>query len=181
MTDQVRVLGISCSPSIGGKTRAAIEAVLAGSVAAGAEASVIELGPEPDFAAAAAAVADADAVVFGSPMYRATYAAAFKSLTEAIPRTPAGEGPLRGKAVTTVGTGGSDHHMLGTAGMRDILVDFFSAHVVSPGLYVSAAGFSGDHLTEDVGARADALGRGLVELAAAIASSSGLRNVAPNA
>lgn len=180
MSEQIRVLAISCSPSTGGKTRAALEAVLAGAAAAGARGEILELGPTPDYPAALAAVRAADAIVFGSPMYRATYTAQFKELTEAIPRTP-DDHPLAGRAVTTVGTAGSDHHMLGMSGMRDILVDFFAAHVVSPGLFVSPAGFDGDGVSAQVGERAEMLGRGLVELAAAIRSSTGLAGVLPNA
>lgn len=180
MADPITVVAISCSPSVGGKTRAAIQAVLDGASAAGASTSLIELGAEPDYAAALEAIRAADAVVFGSPMYRATYTAQFKALTEAIPRTPT-DSPLTGRAVLTVATGGSDHHALGMAGMRDILVDFFAAHVVSPGLYVSPSVIEGDALNAATADRAATMGRALVELATAISGSTGLANVTANA
>ncbi|MFC7764555.1 NADPH-dependent FMN reductase [Leucobacter soli] len=144
--DQINIVAISCSPFGGGKTRTAIEAVLSGAAAAGARTTLIELGEDPgsppDYEAAVEAIRAADGIAFGSPMYRATYTQQFKALTEAIPRTP-DDAPLAGRAVTTVATAGSDHHMLGMSGMRDILVDFFAAHLVSPGLFVSPAGFDG--------------------------------------
>ncbi len=99
------------------------------------------------------------AFVFGSPMYRATFAAPFKALMDAVPRGMHGEqsAPLTGRAAVTVATAASDHHFLGPAGMRDVLVDFFACHVVSPGLYVPAYGYD-EHgaLTEPFAGRADA-------------------------
>ncbi|CAG7621116.1 NADPH-dependent FMN reductase [Leucobacter soli] len=182
--DQINIVAISCSPFGGGKTRTAIEAVLSGAAAAGARTTLIELGEDPgsppDYEAAVEAIRAADGIAFGSPMYRATYTQQFKALTEAIPRTP-DDAPLAGRAVTTVATAGSDHHMLGMSGMRDILVDFFAAHLVSPGLFVSPAGFDGPALQAPVQKRAETLGLGLVELATAIRSSSGLARATPNA
>ena len=89
--------------------------------------------------------------------------------------------PLTGRAAVTVATAASDHHFLGPAGMRDVLVDFFACHVVSPGLYVPAYGYD-EHgaLAEPFAGRAELLGRALVELARAIAASAALRAVTPN-
>jgi FMN reductase len=179
----VSILGVNCSPSGGGKTRAAIEAVLGGAAAAGAETRLVELADGDDLAAVVAALEAGSGFVFGSPMYRATFAAPFKALMDAVPRGMHGEqsAPLTGRAAVTVATAASDHHFLGPAGMRDILVDFFACHVVSPGLYVPAYGFGEDGaLAAPFADRADLLGRALAELAAAIAASSALRAVTPN-
>jgi FMN reductase len=179
----VSVLGVNCSPSGGGKTRAAIEAVLGGAAAAGGETRLVELADGDDLAPVIASLAASSAFVFGSPMYRATFAAPFKTLMDAVPRGMHGEqsAPLAGRAAVTVATAASDHHFLGPAGMRDVLVDFFACHVVSPGLYVPAYGYD-EHgaLVEPFAGRAELLGRALVELARAIAASAALRAVTPN-
>ncbi|MGH3239218.1 MAG: flavodoxin family protein [Spirillospora sp.] len=185
MDEPIRVLAISCSPSIGGKTRAALEAVLAGAVGAGAETTLLELAEDdsPDQAQVVAAMAQADAYVFGSPMYRAGYTAQFKALLDVTPRGMYGEKDalLTGHAVLTVATAASEHHMLGPAAMRDVLVDFFAAHVVSPGLYLTADDYGEGALKASPAERASVMGLALVELAAAIRSSTGLRAVVPNA
>jgi FMN reductase len=179
----VAILGVNCSPSSGGKTRAAIEAVLDGSAAVGADTRLVELADGEDLAVVVAGLAGHAGFVFGSPMYRATFAAPFKALMDATPRGMHGEqsAPLAGRAAVTVATAASDHHFLGPAGMRDILVDFFACHVVSPGLYVPAAGYD-EHgaLAEPFAGRAALLGRALVELAVAIDASSALGAVTPN-
>ena len=40
----MKVVAVSCSPSVGGKTRAVLEAVLAGAAALGAETALVEMG-----------------------------------------------------------------------------------------------------------------------------------------
>jgi FMN reductase len=183
VTAAVSVLGVNCSPSGGGKTRTAIEAVLGGAAAAGCETRLVELADGDDLASVVASIEASSAFVFGSPMYRATFAAPFKTLMDAIPRGMHGEqsAPLAGRAAVTVGTAASDHHFLGPAGMRDVLVDFFACHVVSPGLYVPAYGYD-EHgmLAEPFAGCAELLGRALAELARAIGASSALRAVKPN-
>lgn len=183
MIAAVSVLGVNCSPSGGGKTRAAIEEVLAGAAAAGGETRLVELADGDDLATVLASLSASSAFVFGSPMYRATFAAPFKALMDAVPRGMHGEqsAPLTGRAAVTVATAASDHHFLGSAGMRDVLVDFFACHVVSPGLYVPAYGYDEQGaLAEPFAGRAELLGRALVELARAIDASAALRAVTPN-
>jgi FMN reductase len=183
VTAAVSILGVNCSPGSGGKTRAAIAAVLAGAAAAGADTLLVELADGEDLAAVVAGLSGHAGFVFGSPMYRATFATPFKALMDATPRGMHGEGsaPLTGRAAATVATAASDHHFLGPAGMRDILVDFFACHVVSPGLYAPAAAFDEQGaLTEPFAGRAGLQGRALVELATAITASSALGAVTPN-
>ena len=183
VTQPIKVLAVSCSPSVGGKTRAALEAVLAGAAGAGAETSVVEVGAHETLDPVLEAIAGAEAFVFGSPMYRATYAYPFKDLLDRVPRGLYGEGeaPLTGHATLTVATAASDHHLLGMGPMRDVLVDFFGAHVVSPGLYLTAASYDEGSLTPAATERASMMGLALVELATAIRDSTGLRAVTPNA
>lgn len=180
----VTVLAVDCSPTGPGRTATALEAVLAAATSAGARGRMVHLcGPEAMAVAAVTdAMADADAFVFGSPMYRATFAWPFKALMDATPRgmwneTPA---PLTGHAAVVVGTAASDHHFLGLRSMRDVLVDFFAAHVVSPGLYVPHAGFTEERsLAEAYDARARQQGAALVELARAIADGVALSTATP--
>lgn len=178
------MLGIDCSPTGPGRTGNVLEAVLVAAAEAGAETTLVHLGGEERLTVeqAVEAMLGADAFAFGSPIYRATFAAPFKALVDAVPRGMWGEteAPLTGRAAVVVATGASDHHFLGLGRMRDVLVDFFAAHVVSPGLYVSHAGFGEDRrLVEETAGRARLQGLGLVELANAIAASSGLAAVTP--
>lgn len=180
----VRVLAVSCSPSVGGRTRTALEAVAVGARAEGADVTIVELGTLASLDELNAELDKADAFVFGSPMYRASYAAPFKALMDQIPRGLFGadRAPLTGRAVLTVATAASDHHLLAPSAMRDILVDFFAAHLVSPGLYVPGAGYDGSGaLTEALAGRAELMGRALVELATAIGQSRALRALTPSA
>lgn len=179
-----KVLGIDCSPSGPGRTGNVVSTVLDAAVAAGAETSLVHLGGDQALAVDAMLerMLAADAFVFGSPIYRATFATPFKALVDATPRGMWGEteAPLTGRAVALVATGASAHHFLGLRGMRDLLVEFFAAHVVSPGLYVAQSDFDEDRaLLPSVAARASLQGTALVELARAIAASSALRSVEP--
>jgi FMN reductase len=181
----LRVLAIDCSPNGPGRTHRCLEAVLAGAEEIGAETRIVSVGSADgavDVGAAEAALRDADAFVFGTPTYRAAYAWPFKELVDRVPRGFPGEdaAPLTGRAVATVATAASAHHFLGLSTMRDILVDFFAAHVVSPGLYAPRDSFDEDGaLLPEEDARARLLGRGVVELARAIATSSALAAARP--
>lgn len=181
---RLKVLGIDCSPSGPGRTGNVLEEVLGGAAAAGAETALIHLGGEgaTTVEEAVERMVAADAFVFGSPIYRATFATPFKALVDATPRGMWGEteAPLTGRAVAVVATGASAHHFLGLRGMRDLLVEFFAAHVVSPGLYVEGADFAEDRtLLPPVADRARLQGMALVELAAAIGGGSALGSVEP--
>jgi FMN reductase len=183
MVDGIRVVAVSCSPSVGGKTRAALEAVLEGAAELGATSTLVEMGAQASISDVVDAMAGADAFVLGSPMYRGTYTAQFKSLMDKTPRGMYGEcaAPLSARAVLTVATAGSDHHLLGAGRMRDVLVDFFASHVVSPGLYLTGTAFADGVLVAGSAERARLMGRALVELSQAIGSSASLKAVTPNA
>jgi FMN reductase len=183
-TGKQLVLGIDCSPTGPGRTGNAMGTVLDGATATGAETALIHLGGEEatPVADAVERMLGADAFVLGSPTYRATFAAPFKGLVDATPRGMWGEtdAPLTAHAVAIVGTGASAHHFLGLRGMRDLLTEFFAAHVLSPGLYVEHADFGEDRqLLPPVAERAKLQGAALVELAAAIAASTALGSVEP--
>lgn len=178
------VLALNCSPSAGGKTAAALQAVLRGCADSGAECELVELADYEDLADVVARMAGVDAFLFGSPMYRASYAWPFKALLDCTPRGMYGEGsaPLAARAVLTVATAASDHHLLGVQAMRNVLVDFFAAHVVSPGVYLTGAAFTPERtLNAESAEAARYQGIALAELARAIDASVGLRRATPPA
>lgn len=139
---------------------------------------------EAGVAAVVDAVAQADAVVVGSPIYRASFAGPLKGLLDSLPRGMWGEdrAPLQGKAVVIVATGASLHHFLALNDLRNVLAGFFAAHVVPPGLYVPSDGFDADGCLALPYAEAAAVqGQALRELAAALAGSRVLRGLTPQA
>ena len=177
----VTVLGVVAGPEPGGRTAAAVAGVLAGAEKAGAAVSQLELS-QVGADAVIAAFADADAVVFGSPVYRATYSALLKDLLERTERGKWGEktAPLRATAAATVLTGASGHHFLAVADLRSVLAGFFAVQVLSPGLYFDHGGYvDRSTLTEDSATLAAAHGAALADLAAAIAASPALSAITP--
>ena len=107
------VVAVVGSPNAGGRTRVAVDAVLRGAAAEGADTRVLELA-ETEAGDAVTALGEADAAVFGSPTYRADITGQLKAFLDATPRGMAYESgdPLRGKVCATVLTGASDHHFL---------------------------------------------------------------------
>ena len=175
------VLAVVAGPEPGGRTATAVAGVLAGAEKAGATTSLLELS-DAGADAVIAAFADADAVVFGSPVYRATYSALLKDLLERTERGKWGEStaPLRGTAAATVLTGASGHHYLALGDLRDVLAGFFAVQVLSPGLYLDHAGYvDRTTLTEQSAELAAAHGAALADLAAAVRSSAALQAIAP--
>jgi FMN reductase len=175
------VLGVIGSPNAGGRTRVAVDAVLRGA-SPDADTRVVELA-DTDTADAVDVMGEADAVVFGSPTYRADISAQLKALLDATPRGAAYESgdPLRGTVCATVLTGASDHHFLAVEKVRGILGGFFGVQLLSPGLYLPSAAFAdeGRALTDDARQLAELHGRALVELATAVRSSTWLRDLRP--
>jgi FMN reductase len=177
----VQVLGVVAGPEPGGRTATAVAGVLAGAEKAGATTSLLELS-EAGADAVIAAFDAADAVVFGSPVYRATYSALLKDLLERTERGKWGEksAPLQGKVAVTVLTGASGHHFLAVADLRSVLAGFFAVQVLSPGLYFDHGGYvDRTTLTEDSAQLAASHGTALVDLAAAVQASPALRSITP--
>jgi FMN reductase len=179
----VRIIAVDGSPGGSGRTRTALDALLDGAGDAGASWSLLSLSETPA-EAVVAELGGADAFVFASPVYRASFASPLKSLLDQLPRGMWGEteAPITARAVAIVLTGATWHHYLALDGLRSVLAGFFGAHVLSPGLYVPGEGFDErKELTDSFAQAARAQGAGLVELARAVAASPVLREVRPQA
>ncbi|MGY1644284.1 NAD(P)H-dependent oxidoreductase [Geodermatophilus sp. SYSU D00703] len=175
------ILGLAGGPEAGGRTTTAVAGVLAGAAERGAGTELLELSraalPE-----VVEAVEAADAVVFGSPVYRATYSALLKGVLESTERGKWGEtrAPLQGKAAAVVLTGASGHHFLAVNDLRDVLAGFFAVQVLAPGLYLDHSGYvDRSTLTDDSAALAAGHGAALVDLAVAVRSSPALGALRP--
>jgi hypothetical protein len=79
-----RVLGLVGGPEAGGRTTTAVAGVLAGASDRGAETELLELS-ETALPAVVEAIDGVDAVVFGSPVYRATHSALLKGVLGSAP------------------------------------------------------------------------------------------------
>lgn len=160
-----------------GNTDRLVGQVLAAAAGEGAATTTIHLGHGPldpaPLEGQLQRLAAADAIVLGTPMYRATYAGVLKDFLDRVPRGRPAEGfagPLRAKPVGVVATGASDHHFLGLDPLLTLLVRFFGAFVVPPAVYGSpSAG-------EEEAAR---LGRALVALGEAIRADRRLAETRP--
>lgn len=175
------ILGVVAGPEPGGRTAAAVAGLLAGAAGSGADTRLVELSRTP-VDDVLAAFAEADAVVFGSPVYRAGHTASLRALLEATERGKWGEqtAPLQGKAAAVVLTGASGHHFLAVDGLRSVLAGFFAVQVLSPGLYLDHAGYvDRNTLTPESAELAAAHGRALSDLTAAVRSSEALRAITP--
>lgn len=177
----MRIIGVAGGPDAGGRTSTAIAGVLAGAAEAGAATTLMELSviPVPEVVAA---LEEADAVVLGSPVYRATYSALLKDLLERTERGRWGEttAPLQGKVAATVITGASGHHFLATNDLRNVLAGFFAVQVLSPGLYFDHGAYlDRSTLNEDSAALTAAHGAALADLTAAVRSSKALSAITP--
>lgn len=175
----MRIVGLVGGPEPCGRTSTAVSAVLNGTH--GAETELLELS-ETGLRFATHAIEAADAVVLGSPIYRATYSSLLKTLLEAAERGKWGEAtaPLQGKVAATVLTGAGPHHFLAVNELRDVLAGFFAVQVLSPGLYFDHGGYvDRTTLTEPSAALAAAHGAALSDLTAAVRASEALAALTP--
>jgi FMN reductase len=175
------IIGLAGGPEAGGRTATAVAGILAGAEAQGADTRLLELG-RTALDEVAAAMDGADAVVFGSPVYRATYSSLLKGVLEGTERGKWGEAtaPLQGKAAAVVLTGASGHHFLAVNDLRDVLCGFFAVQVLAPGLYLDHSGYvDRSTLTEDSVALTAAHGAALADLAAAVRGSAAIGALRP--
>lgn len=80
---------------------------------------------DPQIAEAVAAVAEADAIVVGSPVYKAAYSGVLKAFLDLLPQFA-----FRGKSVLPIVTGGSPAHVLVIDyALRPVLTSLGAAHI----------------------------------------------------
>jgi MsuE subfamily FMN reductase len=155
------ILGINGSLTPGhSRTRALIDVALAAAREAdpAVRTEVLELNEHRlDFAdgrtveaygdgtrAALAMIANADAYLVASPIYRGSYTGALKNLFDLIPNDPKGVEPLRGKPVGIIASGGSHHHYLALDHQFRPLLAFFGAQVTARGVYAAPGDFDAE-------------------------------------
>jgi FMN reductase len=118
-----------------------------------------------DTARVVAQIGGADAVVFASPVYRASMTGALKNLLDLLPVET-----LQGKVCGIVAMGATPHHFLGVEShLRDVLA-WFGALTMPVGVYLSSTDFSEGKLSEPAAANLDTLVAAVASLAAAAAS-----------
>jgi FMN reductase len=88
---------------------------------------------DPAIAVAAAQVAEADAVVIGTPVYKAAYSGLLKTFLDLLPQDG-----LAGKIVLPLATGGSQSHMLALDyALRPVLASLSPRHIL-PSIYATS-------------------------------------------
>jgi FMN reductase len=179
----MRIVALDGSPQGSGRTATVVTEVLRAAEASGATGQLISLA-ELDVEEVVDAVDGADGFVFGSPVYRASFASPLKHLLDHLPRGMWGEtrAPLRGKPVVIVATSASLHHFLALNDLRNVLANFFAGHVIPPGLHVPHEGFTPEkRLAAPFSDQAKQQGDALVEMIGALRDSPMLRTLEPQA
>jgi len=177
----MQVLGLVASPHGAGSTTTAVRAVLDGAAGEGHETRLLDAATT-SAAEVVSAVERADAVVLGSPVYRATHTAVMSAVLESLQRGMSGESgaPLQATAVALVMTAASEAHLLATERLRSTLACFFGAQTLSPALFFDPGHFTAHkELTGPATELARLHGRALAELAAAIRGGTALGQLRP--
>ncbi|MGF3056753.1 FMN reductase [Microbacterium sp. YY-01] len=159
MTAPYRIVAVSGSVQEPSKTTAVVTA-LAEAVAARipAEVATVELaqwGPvlagalsrdqlHPDAEAQVRAIEQADLLVVGSPVYRASFSGLFKHLFDLVDQYA-----LVGTPVLLAATGGGERHALIIEHQLRPLFSFFQALTLPLGVYASHASFDGTVITDE--------------------------------
>ncbi|MCO7219057.1 NAD(P)H-dependent oxidoreductase [Klenkia sp. PcliD-1-E] len=175
----MKVLGVVGSPSVGGRTDAGVAGVLAGCL--GAETEKLSLA-DTDVPTVLDAMEAADAVVFGSPTYRASFSSLLRNLFENAERgryTTETKAHLAGTTAAIVMTNNAPEHFLAQDSLRSLLAGFYGCQVLSPGLVLTHPHFDGTDLTADAAELAAAHGRALVDLTRAVHGSAAIRALQP--
>ena len=116
-----------------------------------------------DSAAVVGKFAAADAVIFASPVYRASMSGSLKNLLDLVPFDA-----LHGKACGIVAMGATLHHYLGVdSHLRDVLT-WFGANTAPTSVYLSNADFADGQPTDAANAQMDALIASLATLHSAL-------------
>lgn len=149
---QLHIVGFAGSSSVPSRTRSLVETILAHTAdRTGARTTVydlVDIHPSlgatldprqapPDLVELIDTITNADALVVGSPVYKGTYTGLFKHLFDLIdPKA------LKDKPVVLTATGGSERHALVVDhGLRPLFA-FFSADILSTGIYATEPDFA---------------------------------------
>jgi FMN reductase len=115
----------------------------------------------PSIGAAVATVTAADAVVFASPVYRATYAGVLKNFLDILPIEA-----LRDKPVGLTVLGATHHHYLGVDNALRAVFAWFGALALPTSVYLAGGDFDEKKLpNEKARAELDGLAASVVTLA----------------
>ncbi len=153
------IVGFAGSSSLPSRTRSLVESVVSHTAErVGAETHIydlVDIHPSlgatldprqapPDLAHLIETITNADALVVGSPVYKGTYTGLFKHLFDLIdPKA------LKDKPIVLTATGGSERHALVVDhGLRPLFA-FFSADILSTGIYATEPDFA-DYLPASV-------------------------------
>jgi FMN reductase len=171
----IRVILGSTTPP--GRMHRAIDGAIERAAARGTSADLIDLGAidlgfangtppadlDDDTADAIAAIENAKAVIFATPIYRGSPSGSLKNLIDLTP-VPA----LQAKVVGIVAMGASDHHFLGAERhLRDVLT-FFGAVVTPVAVYLNGTDFTDGVPGERAETVLDQLFTGVAATAAAL-------------
>lgn len=174
------------------RTRALIDVALAGAKAhdPAIETAVLELrdfdlefcdGRRPDqynadTQTALTMIAEADAYLVATPVYRASYTGALKNLFDLVPNDPDRDDPIRGKVVGLLASGGSDHHYLLLEHQLRPLFGFFGAHTAGRAVYATPADYdAAKQATGKIVTELHALGKEVVRLTTMIRQAGGFQ------
>lgn len=150
---QLHIVGFAGSSSVPSRTRSLVETIVATTAdRTGARTTVYDLmdihpslgatldprQAPPDLVELIDTITNADALVVGSPVYKGTYTGLFKHLFDLIdPKA------LKDKPIVLTATGGSERHALVVDhGLRPLFA-FFSADILSTGIYATEPDFAG--------------------------------------
>jgi FMN reductase len=89
-------------------------------------------------------IANADAVVVGSPVYKGSYTGLFKHFFDLIEPSR-----LAGLPVVLTATGGGDRHALVVEHQLRPLFDFFSSHTIATSIYASEHDFTDGRIVSE--------------------------------
>ena len=157
-----RVLAVLGSVTPPGRLRAALRlAVETAAASPGVSASLLDLAEHrvsfadgrpldrfaDDTARVVAQIAEADAVLLASPVYRASFSGALKNLLDLVPLEA-----LEGKPVGIMAMGATPHHYLGVDGHLRAVLAWFGALTAPTSVYLESAHFKDGDLA-DPGAR----------------------------
>jgi MsuE subfamily FMN reductase len=155
----MKLLGLSGSPTVKSKTLIAVERAVrfAREAYPDIDADVINIrdldvqfcdGRDPslyegDTRMIIDEVVEADALIVGTPMYRASYTGILKNVFDVIPNDA-----LQGKAVGIIATGGTAHHFLAIEHELKPVIGFFYGHPLPGAVYASNEHYSEEDLVD---------------------------------